>query len=363
MESMKQDQIKFNFGDDCPVFDGLYSYCTNYSGATLDATRKLISNQSDIAINWSGGLHHAKKSEASGFCYVNDIVLATVELLRYNPRVLYIDIDVHHGDGVEQAFLSTDRVMTLSFHKYDPAEFFPGTGGLRENGPEHPKNPGAHFSLNVPLHDGIDDDQYRWLFEQITGHTIEVYNPTAIVLQCGADSLGGDRLGKFNLNIAAHGYCVEFVKRYGRPLLILGGGGYTARNVARLWCHETSLCIGTKLKDEIPAFVPYRQAFEGEENGSGKLYPRLDNIDGKRHLNGHTRQYLQDVVMHVHEQLRYLRGCPSVQMHRIPPGIMPLRDDIDQALAEVAEEREKMEANMARKKKERNPAGKLEHRF
>jgi histone deacetylase 1/2 len=83
----------------------------------------------DIAINWAGGLHHAKKSEASGFCYVNDIVLGILELLRYYPRVLYIDIDVHHGDGVEEAFYTTDRVMTCSFHKY--GEFFPGTGELK----------------------------------------------------------------------------------------------------------------------------------------------------------------------------------------------------------------------------------------
>ena len=363
MESLKSDQARFNFGDDCPVFDDLYNYCTLYSGATMDATRKLISNQSDIAINWSGGLHHAKKAEASGFCYINDIVLAIVELLRYNSRVLYIDIDVHHGDGVEQAFFSTDRVMTLSFHKYDPAEFFPGTGGLLENGPEHPKNPGAHFSLNVPLQDGIDDEQYKWLFEQITGPTIDSYDPTAIVLQCGADSLGGDRLGKFNLNIKAHGHCVDFVRRKGRPLLILGGGGYTARNVARLWCHETSLCVGASLKDRLPPFLPYRQAFDGEENGSGRLYPRLDDIDGKRHANAHTRQYLQGLVEHVHEQLRYLKGCPSVQMQRIPPGIQPFMDDVDKALEEEAVEKSKVEASSARKRKERNTGGRGEHRF
>jgi histone deacetylase 1/2 len=83
----------------------------------------------DIAINWAGGLHHAKKTEASGFCYVNDIVLAILELLRYHPRVLYIDIDIHHGDGVEEAFYTTDRVMTVSFHKH--GEYFPGTGEVR----------------------------------------------------------------------------------------------------------------------------------------------------------------------------------------------------------------------------------------
>ena len=114
-----------------------------------EGAARLSRNKCDIAVNWAGGLHHAKKSEASGFCYVNgllsfpsprvsraidrishvDIVLGILELLRYHQRVLYIDIDVHHGDGVEEAFYTTDRVMTVSFHKY--GEFFPGTGELR----------------------------------------------------------------------------------------------------------------------------------------------------------------------------------------------------------------------------------------
>jgi histone deacetylase 1/2 len=118
----------------------------------------------DIAINWAGGLHHAKKSEASGFCYVNDIVLGILELLRYYARVLYIDIDVHHGDGVEEAFYTTDRVMTVSFHKY--GEFFPGTGELKDVGVQK----GKYYSVNVPLRDGIDDESYQTTFEPVSYH-------------------------------------------------------------------------------------------------------------------------------------------------------------------------------------------------
>ena len=85
-----------------------------------------------IAINWAGGLHHAKQNEASGFCYINDIVLAILELLKHHQRVLYIDIDIHHGDGVQEAFYMTDRVLCLSFHRYGD-NFFPMTGGLKWN--------------------------------------------------------------------------------------------------------------------------------------------------------------------------------------------------------------------------------------
>lgn len=226
---------RYNIGDDCPIFTGIYDFCSYYTASSLDAAQQIVSQQSDIAINWSGGLHHAKKVQASGFCYVNDIVIAILELLRYHPRVLYIDIDAHHGDGVQEAFYHTDRVMTLSFHKYGD-KFFPGTGALSEIGVSEGKN----YALNVPLNDGITDNLYVELFESIVEKVALVYQPTVIVFQSGADSLSADRLGCFNLSISGHSKCLEFVKHLGIPLLILGGGGYTARNVARCWAYETS---------------------------------------------------------------------------------------------------------------------------
>lgn len=124
------EMARYNLGEDCPVFDNLFEFCQIYAGGTIDAARRLNNQLCDIAINWAGGLHHAKKCAASGFCYINDLVLGILELLKYHPRVLYIDIDVHHGDGVEEAFYFTDRVMTVSFHKYGD-KFFPGTGDLK----------------------------------------------------------------------------------------------------------------------------------------------------------------------------------------------------------------------------------------
>ena len=127
-----------------------------------EAAHRLTSGAADIAINWAGGLHHAKKREASGFCYINDIVLGILELLRYYPRVLYIDIDCHHGDGVEEAFYTTDRVMTCSFHKF--GEYFPGTGTLSDRG----RGKGRGYALNVPLRDGITDEAYKSVFEPVS---------------------------------------------------------------------------------------------------------------------------------------------------------------------------------------------------
>ena len=150
-------------------------------------------------------------------------------------RVLYIDIDVHHGDGVEEAFYTTDRVMTVSFHKF--GDFFPGTGHIKDIG----ANNGKHYSLNVPLNDGIDDDSFRGLFRPIIQKVMDVYQPDAVVLQCGADSLSGDRLGCFNLSVKGHADCLRFLRSFNVPLMVLGGGGYTIRNVARCWCYEVCL--------------------------------------------------------------------------------------------------------------------------
>ncbi len=209
-------------------------------------------------------------------------------MLRYHARVLYIDIDIHHGDGVEEAFYTTDRVMTLSLHKF--GDFFPGTGDITvrvssllvaklRGSPAHtwelasfslfwlfhllfsllcfPSHTlsqisqfiplsfpslspflslsrarsqdvgverGKNYSVNVPLRDGITDESYQRLFRPVMAKVMEMFQPSAIVLQCGADSLTGDRLGCFNLTLQGHADCVRYVKSFGLPTLVLGGG-------------------------------------------------------------------------------------------------------------------------------------------
>lgn len=244
--------LRFNVGEDCPVFDGLYEYCRLYTAGSIGGAVRLNEGTCDIAINWAGGLHHAKKSEASGFCYINDCVLAILELLKHHQRVVYIDIDVHHGDGVEEAFYLTDRVMTVSFHKF--GQFFPGTGDVEDKG----YGPGENYSINVPLEDGIDDLTFSQLFKRVMGRVMETFQPEAVLLQCGADSLSGDRLGSFNLSIEGHADCVRFMKSFGVPMLVVGGGGYTLRNVPRCWTLETSVLLDQSIPDQLP----YNDYFE-----------------------------------------------------------------------------------------------------
>lgn len=304
MEQFTREQSKYNVGDDCPVFDGLFEFCGISAGGTMEGAARLNRGKCDVAVNWAGGLHHAKKSEASGFCYVNDIVLGIIELLRYKQRVLYIDIDVHHGDGVEEAFYTTDRVMTVSFHKY--GEYFPGTGELRDIGVGSGKN----YSVNFPLRDGITDDTYRNIFEPVIEAVMTYYGPEAIVLQCGGDSLSGDRLGCFNLSMDGHANCVKYVKSFGVPVIVLGGGGYTMRNVARTWAYETGELVSEKMSKQLP-FNDYYEYFAPDY----ELDVRPSNME-----NANSHDYLHKIKSAVIDNIRRT-GKPSVEAFTtIPDG-------------------------------------------
>ncbi|GAA6000750.1 hypothetical protein JCM10207_004638 [Rhodosporidiobolus poonsookiae] len=310
---------RFLIGEDCPPFEGLFEFCSISAGGSLSAARRLIAAKADIAVNWAGGLHHAKKREASGFCYINDIVLAILELLRYHSRVLYIDIDVHHGDGVEEAFYTTDRVMTASFHKF--GDFFPGTGAEGDKG----KGRGKGYAVNFPLKDGIDDESYRSVFRPVMQHIMDWYRPGAIILQCGADSLASDKLGSFNLSMSGHASCVAFMRTFNIPLIILGGGGYTIRNVARTWAYETGVACGVEMSRELP-FNEYLEYFGPEF----KLDVPENNMD-----NANSREYLDKTTASIIDGLRNLPFAPSAQLQPVGLDLPSPSDSSDDDLSDL----------------------------
>ncbi|GAA5826309.1 hypothetical protein JCM11251_007249 [Rhodosporidiobolus azoricus] len=303
---------RFLIGEDCPPFEGLFEFCSISAGGSLSAARRLIDAKADICVNWAGGLHHAKKREASGFCYINDIVLSILELLRFHSRVLYIDIDVHHGDGVEEAFYTTDRVMTASFHKF--GDFFPGTGAEGDKG----KGRGKGYAVNFPLKDGIDDESYRSVFKPVIQAIMDWYRPGAVILQCGADSLASDKLGSFNLSMSGHASCVAFMRTFNVPLIILGGGGYTIRNVARTWAYETGIACGVEMNRDLP-FNEYLEYFGPEF----KLEVPRNNMD-----NANSREYLEKTTASIIDGLRNLPFAPSAQLQPVPSDF-PLDGDLD----------------------------------
>ncbi|EIE22949.1 histone deacetylase 3 [Coccomyxa subellipsoidea C-169] len=315
----KQMQM-FNVGEDCPVFSGQFRFCQLYAGGSIGGAVKLNYGLSDVVINWAGGLHHAKKSEASGFCYVNDIVLAILELLKYNARVLYIDIDIHHGDGVEEAFMMTDKVMTVSFHKYGGG-FFPGTGDLGSVG----RGQGKHHSINVPLKDGMTDTAYEMLFKPVMRRVVDVYQPEVIVFQSGADSLAGDKLGAFNLLLTlllrhalqGHAECQQYMMSFGLPMLVLGGGGYNIASVARCWAYETGRILGVELEDELPE-NDHQSLFQP---GAKLHLPLPENLE-----NLNTRQYLENLQRKIFVNIARIGSATGQEFRERPPDAMAPED-------------------------------------
>ncbi|CAD2220954.1 histone deacetylase 1/2 [Angomonas deanei] len=240
---------KVFFSGDCPPVEGIVEHSLATASGTLMGAVLLNSGKVDIAMHWGGGMHHTKCGECSGFCYVNDIVIGILELLKCHERVLYIDLDMHHGDGVDEAFCQSDRVFTLSLHKFGES-FFPGTGAAVDVGVDR----GEYYTMNLNLWDGINDFFYTAIFQHALREVVSRFSPDVIVLQCGADSLAEDRIGLFNLSSWGHGCCVEQVRNCEIPMLVVGGGGYTIRNVAKLWAYETGILCGHKV--DMNATIP-----------------------------------------------------------------------------------------------------------
>uniref|UniRef100_A0A673AV89 Histone deacetylase 8 n=1 Tax=Sphaeramia orbicularis TaxID=375764 RepID=A0A673AV89_9TELE len=238
---------EYGLGYDCPIVEGIFDYAAAVGGATLTAAQSLLDQNCEVAINWAGGWHHAKKDEASGFCYVNDAVLGILKLREKYERVLYVDVDLHHGDGVEDAFSFTSKVMTVSLHKFSPG-FFPGTGDLRDTG----LGKGRWYAVNVPLEDGIKDDRYYQLFTSVMQEVRAQFNPEAVVMQLGADTMAGDPMCSFNMTPVGVGKCLHYVLQWQLPTLLLGGGGYNLANTARCWTYLTATVLGKTLSSEIP---------------------------------------------------------------------------------------------------------------
>ena len=278
-----------NSNQDCPVFKGILDYCQIYTSASISSASDLSPKEYKYCINWMGGYHHAKKKSASGFCYINDIVLCILELLKTFDRVLYIDIDVHHGDGVEEAFQLSNRVLCVSFHKFKKF-FFPETGNIVDNG----LGLGKNFSLNIPYKDGIKDSSYYEIYELVISRIVEKFNPDSIVLQAGADSLSGDKLGNFNISPDCHGKCINFVKMLKIPFVILGGGGYKKKNVARCWTKETALLCDKKLDNKIP-FNKYSNLFYPSFTLDFPISGVIDK-NSKSYLNLLKRKILKNIM-------------------------------------------------------------------
>ena len=231
---------------DCPVFDGLYEYAVLATGGTLVAAELILSGAADVAFNPSGGFHHAGPERAAGFCYINDVALACIILAEQGKRVAYVDVDVHHGDGVAYAFYDRCDVMTISFHE-NPRMLFPGTGFEDEIGTGR----GKGYCVNVPLPVGTYDQAYMKAFEAIALPLITAYNPDVIVFELGADGLAGDPLAHLYLTNNVYVEIINHLLSFNKPILATGGGGYNVDNTIRAWALAWSTLVGADSDRDI----------------------------------------------------------------------------------------------------------------
>jgi acetoin utilization protein AcuC len=282
---------------DNPTFRGVYDLCSLIAGATLTAARLVASGEVDVAFNISGGLHHGLENRASGFCYTNDVVLAILGLRAQGLRVAYVDLDAHHGDGVQHAFYTTDQVLTISLHETGTF-LFPGTGFEDEMGLEE----GTGYSVNVPLHPYTDDDTYAWAFEQVVPPLLRAFQPDVVVTQLGCDTLHSDPLA--HLELTTHGYerVLARLKELCPRWLACGGGGYDLGNVPRAWTLAWARMNGVELPDDLPP--PYRE--EAERLG---LWARSLRDPAPTAPVGSARREAERVVQFLREQVFPLVGA------------------------------------------------------
>jgi acetoin utilization deacetylase AcuC-like enzyme len=231
---------------DCPVFEQMYEYSALACGASLKGADLILSGQAELVFNPSGGLHHSGPEKAAGFCYMNDVALACIILSEAGKKVLYLDVDVHHGDGVQDAFYSRNDVMTISFHQ-DGRTLFPGTGFVDEIGTEQ----GKGYSVNVPLPLGTYDEAYIQAFKAVVLPLFGVFEPDVIVFELGADTLAGDPLANLQLTNNTYADIIHYLLGFDRPILMTGGGGYNIQNTARAWAWAWTALCGDDDQDDM----------------------------------------------------------------------------------------------------------------
>jgi len=282
---------------DNPVFSGLYDWSILVSGATLECVRQIRDKNHRVAFSIAGGLHHAMPARAAGFCYLNDPAIGIARMIQDGLRVVYLDIDVHHGDGVEQIFYNTDQVLTISLHQHGHT-LFPGTGFPDDMG----RGPGRGYAVNVPLAPGTDDDLYLWVFMEVVPPLVQAYQPDVLVTQLGVDTLTTDPLAATNLTI--DGFCklVREIKSWDLKWVALGGGGYNVMNVARAWTRAWAIMKDVELPEALPGeFISKHRHLLGKNLKLSEPAPLISTVS--QVAAGRARQLASKVVAEIKENI------------------------------------------------------------
>ena len=251
---------------DNPIFKGVYDYSLLTVGSTMLGAKLIASGEADIAFNVYGGLHHGKPCYAEGFCYVNDIALAINYLLgKGYERIVYVDIDAHHGNGVQDAFYDTDKVLYFSFHQSGDT-IYPGTGFENEMG----AGKGLGYTVNVPLPQYTDDDAYVRTFMNVYPPLVEAFKPQIVVAQIGLDTLKRDPLTNLCCTNLGYSKVMKAIRESCPKILAVGGGGYSIPDVVRGWTIAWAVLNGLTPQDPYEGVIS--GAMYGHERPGDTLY-------------------------------------------------------------------------------------------
>ena len=294
--TMPEDALQYGLGtSDNPVSLGLHDAILRICGATLAAVRLVASGGATRALSLAGGLHHAGRAKMSGFCTYNDVALAIHEAVtQYGLRVAYLDLDAHHGDGVQELFYASGKVMTVSVHE-SGRYLFPGTGFTFEVG----RGAGRGLSVNVPLEPFTEDASYLETLETVLPKALAAFKPDLIVLQAGADMHRYDPLTDLHLSVQGVAESYRLVSRLadefcGGRLVATGGGGYDPyRTVPRVWAQLWGALTGQSVPGEVP--TAWRRAWEhklgvtlpttfADDTGAWPRSPRRQQIEAANRL-------------------------------------------------------------------------------
>jgi acetoin utilization protein AcuC len=285
---------------DNPILCGIYEWSVRAAGGTTEAMQRLIDGEAIVAFNPLGGFHHAMPEHAEGFCYVNDIAISIMAALRNMPelKIAYIDIDAHHGNGVQQAFYGDPRVLFVSLHQTGRT-LYPWSGYETEMG----QGKGKGFTINIPLEPGTDDEIYDFALNEAAFPLVKAFCPDVIVAQIGADSLVSDPLTGLKLTNNSYQRAVKGFMNLCPRILALGGGGYDLYRTARCWTLAWSILNHVEPVDEFAGIVGGMMFGPEMEVGSLYDHPFLTQGEVKNKAFEEARRvvaYIQKEIFPLH---------------------------------------------------------------
>jgi len=287
--------LEYGIGtEECPTFPGLFDFVSLCAGATVEAGVRVMDMGYDFAFNPLGGFHHAGRSMAEGFCYVNDVCLVARRWAERGLKVMVIDIDAHHGNGTQDFFYDDPRVLTLSIHESGET-LYPWGGGVTEIG----EGKGLGYNVNVPLLAGSDDEVFLLAFSEVVPPLLAAFAPDIVIGVMGVDTFATDPLTNLKMTNNAYIQAAREINRLAPRWIALGAGGYNVDNVVRGW---TLLWAAVNGLDDDDAAATVGGAFMDDPGlGISSLMDRPVRTSGPEKLK--LVVAAQDVVEYIHQRV------------------------------------------------------------